>query len=494
MDINRCPHLFYVCGEYFCENDEGDSNMHSSWQLVCKKCKNIKQEEKMNIAMVGLGKIGSCLLAYLAYRGNNVIGVDINQDIVEKLENGIAPYPETNLQNFLTRHKNRIKTTTKYIDAVPYTDVAVVRVATPSKDKGDFDSEYLEQAIAEIGRCIPEDKKYYLVIVTSTVMPGTMREKIAPLLEQTSNRKLGKNLGLCYIPDFVALGNVLDNLLHPDMLILGESDEIAGDYAEAIFRPTNNAPVHRMNFYNAETAKLANNNFISMKISFANTITEYCETIPEGDASIVLDAIGSDTRIGKKFMKPGLGFAGFCYPRDQQAFIQTAIAHGIKPILAHATDKINENVATRISLKLNRLMQQEKTNKIAILGLTYKPDTVYTKESTTIKIIELLTKHIEDIDITVYDPGLDAKEIAELSYLWVTAKFKRSIEECLKDQKIVFIGTPWKQFRDIPLELFIGKTIIDSFGVLNTPPELIKDLNIKYIRIGTDKFNWIAET
>lgn len=425
--------------------------------------------------MIGLGKIGSCYLVYLAEKGHNVIGLDINQDVVQKMQNLVAPYPETSLQDCLTKHRDKIKITSNYMEAIPESDVAVIRVATPSRERGDFDSEYLEQATTEVGRCIPDNKRYYLVIVTSTVMPGTMKEVIAPLLERTSNRVLGKNLGLCYIPDWVALGSVIHNLLYPDVVLIGESDNIAGEYAESIFRPLNNAPIHRMSFYNAETAKLVNNNYISMKISFANMIAEYCENIPGGDAKTILDAIGDDSRIGKKFLKPGLGAGGYCFPRDQKAFIQTAIVHGIKPLLAHATDKINDNIAVRLALKLSRFMQQEKTNKIAILGTTYKPDTIYTEESTVIKIIDLLKQNLTDIEIKTYDP-FD----------------KNSIEDILRNQKICFIGTPWKEFSEIDSKVFSenmneNPLIIDSFGILK---KLENEKTLRYIRVGTNKFNW----
>jgi len=445
----------------------------------------------MNVSVVGLGKIGSCLLACLANKGFDVIGVDLNKEIVDKINRKEAPFPESHLQEILD--DNNIQATTNMMD-IADTDMAFIRVATPSNPDGSFNSEYVETAVAEICRVIPNDKEYYAIVNTSTVMPGTMKEIIEPLVEQVSNRKIGKNIGLCYMPDFVALGSVIQDLLNPDVIIIGESDKKVGDVLSYVVgklmaSPTCKTKIHRMNFYNAETAKLATNNYLSMKISFTNTITEYCENIPDGDAQKVLDAVGDDSRIGKKFMKPGLGAGGFCFPRDQRAFVKSAIAKGIMPRLHHAVDKVNDCVDKRISVKLKRMMEKEKTNKIAILGITYKPDTPYTKESTVLKIIENLATDSE-IDISVYDPSLTIKGTTTLNVNdeigFYEIGFFEEVEECLKNAEIVFIGTPWKEFKNIDKKLFKNKTVIDSFGILK---KLENESDMNYIRIGTDKFN-----
>ena len=464
----------------------------------------------MKIAVVGLGKIGSCLLACLAYKGFDVIGVDLNKKIVEKINHGIAPFPEPQLQMMIQQNREHITATTKMIEAIPQTDIAFIRVATPSEPNGGFNSQYIEHAIADICRCIPDKKEYYTIVNTSTVMPGTMKEKIEPLVEQISNRRIGptpknedmpiptengktkiktvtkKMIGLCYMPDWVALGTVITNILNPDMILIGESDPKAGDALCSILNDLSyphqwDAPIHRMNFYNAEATKLLNNNYISMKISFTNTVTEYCEKLPGGDAKIVLEAIGEDSRIGSKFLKPGLGYSGFCFPRDQKAFIHSAITKGINPILHHAVDKINENIDRRISVVLRRMMDKLETKKIAILGYTFKPDTPYTKESTTLKIIENLTGD-SGITVSIFDPS-EPETDTPLIY---TQNLVENIEDCLKDQKLVFIGTPWKQFHDIDKKLFKNKTIVDSFGILQNMLENESDVN--YIRIGTNKF------
>ena len=438
-------------------------------------------------------------MACLAYKGFNVICVDLNEEIVEQINHGIAPFPEPQLQMMIQQNREKITATTKIMEAIPKTDMAFIRVATPSNHDGRFSSEYVETAVAEICRVIPDTKEYYTIVNTSTVMPGTMEEIIKPLVEQTSNRATGKHktetikidgekkiivkkrIGLCYMPDWVALGSIIDDILNPDVILMGESDKEAGDIlsnvaGQLVASPTCKAKIHRMNFYNAETAKLANNNYISMKISFTNTIMEYCEKIPGGDAVKVLDAIGDDSRIGHKYLKPGLGYGGFCFPRDQKAFICTAIAHGIHPMLAHATDRVNDEIPVRIADKIAKVMKKEKAEKLAFLGITYKPDVSYTKESSAEKILDKLMEL--DIIVETYDPSVEFQIGGQLNIYNAVL----TIEDCLKDSQIVFIGTPWKQFRDIDKKLFKNKTVIDSFGILKDKLENQK--NIKYIRLG----------
>jgi len=435
----------------------------------------------MKIAQIGLGKIGSCFLAVFAHRGFKTIGIDLDKNIVEKINHGVSPFPETNLQMLIQQNRENIQATTKITEAIPKTDMAFVRVPTPSKPNGGFNHEYVETAVAEICRAIPTKKKYYNIIITSTVMPGSM-EKIANLAERISNRKLGETLGVCYMPDWVALGSVIQNILNPDVAIIGESDQKAGAHLEIILKDivtvTHLTPLHRMNFINSEISKLVLNNYISMKISYTNTITEYCEKFKEGDAQTVLNAIGEDNRVGKKFLKPGLGYGGFCFPRDQKAFIQSAKNKGIVPRLAETVDEINDYIDKRISVKLMRMI---KNKKIAVLGISYKPDTPYTKESTTIKIIDNLLK--SNVKVAVYDPSLTLKGITTLNE---DADFYEEVEDCLKSADTVFIGTPWKQFRDIDKKLFKNKTIIDAFGILK---KLENNSDMNYIRIGTNKFN-----
>ena len=178
----------------------------------------------------------------------------------------------------------------------------------------------------EIGRVLAKKPGYHLVVVHSTTMPGSIGGPIRQRLERASGRKVGPELGLCYNPEFIALGDVINGLLHPDFILIGESDKKAGDILEGLYRKVvgPDANIARMNFVNAELTKISVNTYVTMKISFANMLGEICDRLEGADVSVVADAIGRDTRIGKKYLKPAVGYGGPCFPRDTIAFGRVA--------------------------------------------------------------------------------------------------------------------------------------------------------------------------
>jgi len=433
------------------------------------------------ISIVGLGKLGACTLVALASKGFEVIGIDINKDAVDKINKGIPPIYEPVLEPLLKLYKDRIKATIHH-EEIKETDMTIFIVPTPSLPDGSFSTEYLEAAILETGRCLPDSKKYHNFVVTSTVLPGDMETKIKPLLEQCTNKTVGKELGLCYNPDFIALGNVINGLLSPGMVLIGESDKRAGDMVEQMhIRLTgveitdklsvSQTPIHRMSLYNAELAKISLNAYVTMKISFANTITQICGKMPTGDAEKVLNAIGDDNRIGKKCLKPGLSFGGPCFPRDNKAFLHLLYP---RPALSQATDTVNDMHIDYVAQILKDLTEEYHTDKISVLGLTYKPDTNITEESAAIRIIKKLDK-LKRID--VYDPSMPPVELPKNVAYCVTP------EECINNHKICFIATPWKQFKEIYFKRAMWKNpaILDAWGLL---PHLADDPDIDYRRLG----------
>lgn len=432
-----------------------------------------------NIVVVGLGKIGSGIFATLGHRDFNVLGVDINKDIVNKINTGKAPFQESGLEDLIKQHN--LKATIDLYKAVSHSECTFIMMPTPSKEDGSFDSEYLETAIAEVGRSIPNDIPYYLVVITSTTTPGDMTNKIAPLLEQTSGRKLGRRLGLVYMPEMaVALGNVVHGLLHPDAIIIGESDKRAGRVAELIVKQWIDCyaitPIHHMSFHNAELTKIASNAYICMKMSFANTVAQICENMPTGDARIILDAVGSDSRIGKKYLKPGLSYGGTCFVRDDIAFPYIAKKYKTRGDLVESARQVNLSQTDFIVSKILHVLSKEGTNKISILGITYKPDIYYEAgiiESPVIKIMEKLSEN--GVEMTVYDPVF--KQSGGLIPIKNVVAVDK-IKEATDNAKIVFIATPWDEFKYLNLK---NPVIIDAFGIQN---KLRNNKDIKYIEIG----------
>ena len=409
------------------------------------------------LSIFGLGKLGCTMLACFAHKGWQVIGVDILQDSVDKINNGISPIYEPQVDDLIKANRSRISATTDALQAAKNTSVSFIIVPTPSTKDGSFSLDYVEKAAVQIGTAIKEKDSYHLVVVTSTVMPGhTVR--IIQTLEALSGKKCGDDFGVCYNPDFIALGTVVHDFMNPDMVLIGESDVNAGRMLAGIhLKLVDNTPeIHRMSLHNAELAKIGLNAFLTMKITYANIIGEICENMPTGDADLVLGAIGADKRVGKKFLKAGLAATGPCLPRDSQAFRQAADAYRVTHVYSTLTDIINRYQKNRIAQLLVYALGGDTT--LSILGLTYKKDVNVLDESVPMEVIRILSKI--GITIKVYDPaGMPAaKKEFKNSF---TVVFAESIEDCLKSTKVCFIATPWDQFKVLTLQDFRKSMIED---------------------------------
>lgn len=283
------------------------------------------------IAVFGLGKLGCTTAACFAARGWKVVGYDVLQETVDRINQGCSPIYEPGVAELIQQAGSNIRATTNPEEALVDSDVVYIIVPTPSQKDGSFSTQFVERAILEIGRFMKsaEEDKYRVIVVTSTVLPGDMA-RIQKLLEDTSEKQCGKDFGLCYNPDFIALGSIIQNFTNPDMIIIGESDEKAGSILEQSHRKLvdNNPPIHRMNFYNAELCKISLNSYCTMKITFANVLAEICESMPGGDAHVIARALGTDTRISPKYLRPGLSYGGPCLPPN--AMVQTE--QGLKRI------------------------------------------------------------------------------------------------------------------------------------------------------------------
>jgi UDPglucose 6-dehydrogenase len=428
-----------------------------------------------NISVVGLGKLGLCLAAVLAERGFNVIGIDVDNEKVNTVNAGHSPIYEPGLEDLIKKNRNTLKATTKYSEAINQTDATFIVVPTPSENDGSFSLKYVKQAIEEIGKELKNKKDYHLVVVTSTIGPGSMDNVIMPLLEKSSNKKCGDLLGLCYNPEFIALGEVIKGLLEPDFVLIGESDKKAGDLLEYIQRKVclNNPPIERMEFINAEIAKIAINSFVTMKMSFANMLAEICERVPKGNVDKVSRALGRDKRIGPYYLKGALGYGGPCFPRDNIAFEHYARKFGAHADLALVTHKVNQYQVERITRLIERLA---KDKRIGILGLSYKPNTNIIEESQSLQIAKNLAD--KGFVVNVYDPASMENAKALLSN---KVNYCNSATECVQLSDLIVLATPWKEFLSIDFNLFKDKTVVDCWRFF---PDQIKKIISKYYAIG----------
>jgi UDPglucose 6-dehydrogenase len=326
------------------------------------------------ISVIGLGKLGGTMAAAFAHRGYTVIGVDINPRSVEAFNNGLAPVYEPGLSDLIKSNRPRLKATLSTEEAILNSDITFVIVPTPSVESGAFTLQYAKHAFAEIGSALGKKNGYHVVVMTSTVLPGSMTASLIPILQEKSGRKCGEDFGVCYNPEFIALGSVINDFLNPDFYLLGEFDKRSGDLLESVHKNVskNNAPVKRMSIENAELSKIAVNSFVTMKISFANLLAELCNKIPGGDVGVVSDALGMDSRIGRKYLNGGLGFAGPCFPRDNRALAFVGNYLDVDTSLLSANDSYNDGLVARIAADLIERLSPNST--ISILGLSYKPN------------------------------------------------------------------------------------------------------------------------
>lgn len=436
------------------------------------------------ISIFGLGKLGTSMLACFAQKKWDVIGVDIDELNVDNINNGISPIFEPGLNQLIKNNQKHITATQNYMHAIQNSLISFVVVPTPSLEEGDFSLEYIKVVIKNIGKAIKLKKDYHLVVITSTILPGDM-VKIINLLEKNSGKECGKDFSVCYNPDFIALGSIINDFLNPDMILIGESDKKGGLLLESVHRELvqNKPNIHRMNLHNAELSKIALNSFCTLKITFANVLAEICENLPGGDVEVVTNAIGDDKRIGKKYIKGGLGYGGPCFPRDNRAFSFSAEKYGITNTFSNKTDEINNyHKNKRIPLKIEKILKSFNTDSLSILGLTYKKNTTLIEESAPIHIIKELLK--KGIKMKVYDP--EGNETARKEFRnFEKIQFKDSAIECIKGTKVCFIGTPWDEFKKLKEEDFSNNMenpiIFDAWGLYSFTGK-----SIQYVKVGKE--------
>lgn len=430
-------------------------------------------------SVIGLGKLGASMAAAIASRGFEVIGVDVSQRAVDAVNAGHAPVQETNLEELIGANKERLRATLSHRDAVLNSDISFVIVPTPSDERGAFSLQYAAWAFREIGRALAEKSEYHNVVLTSTVLPGAMRYGLLPILERESGKKAGQDFGLCYSPEFIALGSIIHDFLNPDFTLVGELDERCGSQLDACYSQImpNQPPCMRMSIENAELTKISVNTFVTTKITFANMLAELCERIPGGDIDVVTNALGFDRRIGHKYLKGGLGYGGPCFPRDNVALGFIARELGSRAGLAEITDQTNRALPDTIANRILSLVPKGAT--VAILGLAYKPFSHVIEESQGVMLAKKLAH--TGARVIAYDPLAAEGAKTELAY---HALVLDSLDECLAEADCVLITTPDPVFKALNASSFGAKPVIvvDFWRILDK--ELSGRSNIRYVPFG----------
>lgn len=393
----------------------------------------------MQLAVIGLGKLGCPMAALFAAAGHNVVGADLSERVVDAVNEARAPVDETGLAELMKVASPRLRATTCIEDAAQDAEVAFCIVPTPSSPDGSFDTKSVEVAFEAIGTGFARKSQGRRVaVLTSTVLPGATEARVKPALESGSEVKVGDELGLCYSPEFIALGSVIQNMRQPDMVLMGASDKWAGETAVNVIKSVadRDTPVALMSIVEAEMTKIAVNGFITTKISYANMIAELCAELPGADAAVVTAAVGLDSRIGQKYLLPAAPYGGPCFPRDNAAMRALAVSVGVEADLSVATDRINRRQASVLARRIGAI---GGVRRVAILGLTYKPFTPVAEESFGLALAgELLAIGLA---VSAYDP----KAIAELPGL----ERESSAQAAMAGADVVVVATPWPEFAEI---------------------------------------------
>jgi UDPglucose 6-dehydrogenase len=432
----------------------------------------------MKATVIGLGKLGSPMAACLAARGLEVVGVDADPRKVEAINQGKPPVQEPGLAEMLARSEGRLSAASDIEQAVRNSDASFIVVATPSEPAGGFSLRYVEPVCQAIGRALRARTDYHLVTLTSTVMPGATGNQLRQILEKASGKRCGPDFGLCYSPEFIALGSVIRDFLNPDMVLIGESDSRAGDLLESIYRRVceNKPAAARMSFVNAEITKLAVNSYITTKISFANMLARISERSPGANVDVITAALGLDSRIGPKYLKGAVSYGGPCFPRDNLAMGELARQLGVSEELPRTVDRFNRSQIAWLSEQV----AGRSGGRIAILGLSYKPGTDVVEEAAGYLLAEALAKR--GLVVSAYDPGFVPGSTAALPAGVTRAA---SAEACIADADLVVLATPWPEFAKLPAECWARpkapRIVVDCWRVLGS----LRDVpGVAYLALG----------
>jgi len=352
----------------------------------------MKFENDIKPSVIGLGKLGLPLAAVIASSGYKTIGIDYSEQLINDLNFHKFNSPEPQLLETINEFRNQLIFTSKYID-LSKSNISFVIVPTPSLSNMKFDNSYVVRAINSLLDVWVDSTEDKTIVIVSTVMPGTCKEVLEPIIKKWDTNNIFKHIiNLLYSPEFIALGTVIHNLRYPDMTLVGCNDpKEAKVFLDVMDNVTkNNTEVSIINLREAEIVKILVNCFVTMKISFANFIGEISSKFIDVDQHKVAKALSLDTRIGNKYLRPGLGFAGPCFPRDNNALIAFSNDLNIVPELSIATDRINIRLPKTIVE--NILLKYPQAKYFGVIGLAYKARTNITDASQTVEIANILAE------------------------------------------------------------------------------------------------------
>ncbi|OAQ54711.1 UDP-glucose 6-dehydrogenase [Natrinema mahii] len=428
----------------------------------------------MHVSIVGSGYVGTTVAACLADLGHDVINIEIDEDIVAAINAGEAPIHESGLEERIAAHAGtRLRATTDY-DAVRETDVTFLCLPTPQSDDGSLDLAIMEAGAESLGRALAGKADDHLVVVKSTVLPGTTDDVVAPILEAESGTPIGEGIEVAMNPEFLRMGTAVQDFLEPDKVVFGTASDDAAATLRELYAPilegearsaSNNAsggePQARdgtdlveTDIREAELIKYANNAFLASKVSLVNELGNVAKAYG-ADAYEVLEAVGLDDRISERFMRSGLGWGGSCFPKDVNALRAGAREQGYEPELLDAAVAVNDGQPRRLVDLLADHVPLEGA-RIAVLGLSFKPGTDDVRKSRALDVIDALTAR--GADVVAYDPV--AIENVRPDYSDI--EYADSAEGALADADGAVVATGWPEFDGLSFDGMARRVVVDG--------------------------------
>ncbi len=438
----------------------------------------------MKISIVGTGYVGLVTGTCFAEVGINVTCVDIDQEKIENLKKGIIPIYEPGLEEMVNRNveKGRLHFATDLAATLEGTEVVFSAVGTPPDEDGSADLQYVLDVAREIGRNMTD---YMLVVTKSTVPVGTAQKVRNAIQQELDERGAKIDFDVASNPEFLKEGAAVEDFLKPDRIVVGVESEKAENLMKRLYKPftLNGHPVIFMDVPSAEMTKYAANSMLATKISFMNDIANLCE-IMGANINMVRKGIGSDSRIGKKFIYPGIGYGGSCFPKDVKALIKTADQNGYNLRVLKSVEDVNNDQKSVLFNKLNKYFNNKLKGKtIALWGLSFKPQTDDMREAPALTIIQKLLE--AGAKVNVYDPV--AMEEAKRR-IGDVVNYSKDQYEALIDADALLMLTEWPEFRfpnfNVVKKLLNNQVIFDGRNVYDLQD--MKSMGFDYFCIGID--------
>jgi len=430
----------------------------------------------MDIAIIGSGYVGLVTGACLADVRHNVICVDNDQRKVERLQKGVIPIYEPGLEEVVHRNvsANRLRFTTSTAEGVANSQIIFIAVPTPPQPDGSVDLTYIEKVAREIAEVLKE----YRVIVDKSTVPVKTGEKVAETIRRYT--KSAVEFDVVSNPEFLREGCAVSDLMNPDRIVIGSNSDRALALMKKVYEPFI-APIMVTDVNSAELIKHAANSFLALKISYINAISAICEA-SGADVERVADGIGADKRIGRSFLNAGIGYGGSCFPKDVAAFIAISEQLGAPFTLLREVQRVNQTQLDRFIKKIKDTLWVLKDKRIAVWGLTFKPDTDDVRNSVAIDLVTQLLK--EGAIVRAYDPkGVEKVEELKLCH---GAHLAKSAMEAVENAEALVLATEWGEFERVDLVqvrdrmhtplIFDGRNLFD--------PKTMKELGFTYFGIG----------